>query len=102
MAAQRGWQQPGQCRQHRAVGPTRLRAGDLAPQHHHLVPEDHNLRVLGCLAAAKQDQPAEDPDRDQIHQTDEHKPRSCRNPSALAKPQATNNPKSSEAVQVAG
>ena len=80
-AAQRGRQQPGQCRPHRAVGPVRLRLGDLTAEHHHLVTQHHDLRVLGRLTSAQQAQPAEDPDRDQVQQTDKHKPRSCPNPS---------------------
>ena len=42
-----------------------------------------DLRVLRCLAPAKQDQPAEHPDRDQIQQTRRHEPRSCPSPPNL-------------------
>ena len=45
-AAQCGREQPGQYRQDRPVGPVRLRAGDLTAEHHHLVAQDHDLRVL--------------------------------------------------------
>jgi hypothetical protein len=41
--------------------------------------EHHDFRVLGCLAAAEQRQPAEDPDHDEVEQAKGHKPRSCRN-----------------------
>jgi hypothetical protein len=38
----------------RAVGPVRLRPGDLTPEHRDLMTEHHDLRVLGRLAAAEQ------------------------------------------------
>src|ERR1035441_5061764 len=41
--------------------------------------EHHDLRILGRLAAAQQEQPAEYPDRDQVEEAKRHKPRSCRN-----------------------
>jgi hypothetical protein len=41
--------------------------------------EDHDLRILGRLAAAQQHQPAEDLDHEQVEQAEGHKPRSCRN-----------------------
>src|SRR5262249_60210587 len=50
---------------------------------HPLVAYHQDLRVLGRLATAQQDQPAEDPDCDQIQQTDRHRPRSCRSPPTL-------------------
>jgi hypothetical protein len=78
-ATHRRWQQPGQGCQDRPVGPVRLRQGDLAPEHHHLVAQHHDLRVLGGLVAAQHDQPAEDPDHDQVQETDRHEPRSCPN-----------------------
>src|SRR5436190_22372000 len=46
--------------------------------------EHDDLRILRRLAAAQQDQPAKDPDRDQIQQTNRHEPRSC--PSPLTRP----------------
>ena len=48
-------------------------------EHRDLMTEHHDLGVLGCLAAAEQHQPAEDPDHDQVEQAKGHKPRSCRN-----------------------
>jgi hypothetical protein len=54
VGAQHGWQQPGQRRQHRPVGPVRLRPGDLAPEHRGLMAEHHDLRILGRLAATQQ------------------------------------------------
>ncbi len=77
--AQHGWQQPGQCRQDGAVGPVRLGPGDLTAEHRDFVTENYDLGVLGSLAAAQQHQPAKDPDHDQVEQTKEHEPRSCRN-----------------------
>jgi Resolvase, N terminal domain len=70
---------PGQRRQDRSVGPVQLRPRDLTPQHRDFVAEDHDLRILGTLAAAQQHQPAKDPDHDQVEQAKGHKPRSCRN-----------------------
>jgi hypothetical protein len=61
--------------------PSLAEAEPLAAQHHHFVTQDHDLRVLGRLATAQQDQPAEHPDHDQIQQTDRHEARSCPNPS---------------------
>jgi hypothetical protein len=46
----------------RAVGPVRLRPGDLTPEHRDLMTEHHDLRVLGRLAAAEQHEPAKHPD----------------------------------------
>jgi hypothetical protein len=80
--AQCGWQQPGQGCQDRAAGPVRPGPGDLAAEHHHLMTQDDNLRVLGRLAPAQQAQPSEHADRDQVQQTDRHEPRSCPNPPA--------------------
>jgi hypothetical protein len=61
MAAQHRWQQPGERRQDRPVGPVRFRLRDLTPQHRDLMTEHHDLRILGPLAAAQQQQPAKDP-----------------------------------------
>jgi hypothetical protein len=66
VGTQHGWQQPGQRCQDRPVGPVRLRAGDLSPQHRDLMTEHHDLRILRRLAAAQQHQPAKDPDHDQV------------------------------------
>jgi len=82
-AAQGGRQQPGQYRQDRPVGPIRPRAGDLTAEHHHLVTQDHDLHLLGRLAAPQEGQPPEEPDRDQVQQADRHEPRSCANPPIL-------------------
>jgi hypothetical protein len=79
MDAQHGWKQPGQCCQDDTVGPVGLGPGDLTPEHRDLMTEHHDLGILGCLAAAEQRQPAEDPDRDQVEQAKGHKPRSMRN-----------------------
>ena len=58
-ATQCGRKQPGQCRQDGPVGPVRPRAGDLAAEHHHLVPQDHDFHLLGRLAAPQENQPPE-------------------------------------------
>ena len=99
VGAQHGRQQPGQRRQDRPVGPVRLRPGDLTPEHRDLMTEHHDLRILGRLAAAQQQQPAEDPDHDQVEQAKRHKPRSCPNTAHPAKPQVTASASSSEAVR---
>ena len=78
-SSQRCREQPGQCRQDRPVGPVRLGPGHLAAEHHHLLAQRQDLRVLGRLTAAQQDQPANDPDHDQVQQTERHGPRSCLN-----------------------
>jgi len=59
------------------------RAGNLTAEHHHLVTQDHDLRLLGRLAAPQEGQPPEEPDRDQVQQADRHEPRSCPNPPIL-------------------
>ena len=51
--AQHGWQQPGQRRQDRPVGPVRPGPGDLTPEHRNLMTENHDLRILGGLATAQ-------------------------------------------------
>ena len=61
--------------------------------------EDHDLRILGRLAAAQQHQPAEDLDHEQVEQAEGHKPRSCRNRFHPAKSQVTVPVASSESVQ---
>jgi len=43
------------------------------------VTEHDDLCILGRLAAAQQQQPAENPDRDQVQEAKTHKPRSCLN-----------------------
>jgi hypothetical protein len=73
VAAQSGWQQPGQGGQDRAVGPVRLRPGHLAAENHDLMAQHQDLRILGRLAPAQQDQPAEHADHEQVQQTDRHK-----------------------------
>jgi hypothetical protein len=73
-------QQPGQPCQDGPVGPVHLRAGDLTPQHRHLMTDHHDLRVLRRLATRQQHQPSEDPDHDQIQETKRHEPGSCPNP----------------------
>jgi len=54
VGAQHGWQQPGQRRQDRSVGPVRLRPVDLTPEHGDFMPEDHDRCILGRVAAAQQ------------------------------------------------
>jgi len=58
--AQHGWQVPGQRGQDCPVGPVWLWPGHLTPEHRDLLTGHQDLGVLGRLAAAQQDQPAED------------------------------------------
>ncbi|WP_248960637.1 hypothetical protein [Sphaerisporangium perillae] len=43
---------------------------DLAPEHHHLMPQYENFHFFRSIAAGQQHQPAHNPDEDQIQQTD--------------------------------
>lgn len=52
-AAKRGGQQPGKGCQDHPVGLVRPGPGHLAAQHHHLMPQHTDLRVLRRLAAAQ-------------------------------------------------
>jgi hypothetical protein len=65
VGARHGMQLRGQCRKDGVAGPVRLGPGDLTAEHRDSVPGNHDLRVLGCLAAAGQRQSAEDPYHDQ-------------------------------------
>jgi hypothetical protein len=78
VAAQPGWQQPGQRGQEGPVGPVRPGPGYLAAQAGHFVAEGQDLGVLSRLPAAQQVQPAKDPDDGEIQKSDRHTPRSCR------------------------
>jgi len=66
------WQQSRQGGEHGAVGPVRLRAGDLTSQDSDLMPEHQDLDVLRGVAAGEQRQPAEQPDHEQIGEAEEH------------------------------
>jgi hypothetical protein len=65
-------QQPRQGSEHGTVSPARPRAGDLAPQHRDLVPEDQDLDILDSITPRQQYQPAEHPDHEQVDETDKH------------------------------
>src|SRR5258708_9925861 len=60
--------------------------------------EHYDLRILGRLATAEQQQPAKDPDHDQVKQANRHEPRSCPIHAHPAKLQVTAPATSSEAV----
>jgi hypothetical protein len=75
----------------RTARSARLRPGDLTPQHRHLMPQHHNLSVLGRLAAAQQRESAEHPGHDQVEQTKSHEPRSW--PMCLAGQAAGHSPR---------
>jgi hypothetical protein len=68
-------QHPSQGRDHGAVRPVRLGAGDLAAQDGDLMPQDQDLRVLSSLTSRQERQPVEHPDHEQVGKTDEHERR---------------------------
>ena len=68
-------QQPRQRGDHGAVGPVRLRTGDLTAQDPDLMPQHQNLRVLRGVGPREQRQPAEQPDHEQIDEAKEHERR---------------------------
>ena len=68
-------QQPGQGGEHGAVGPVRLRPGDLAAEDGDLMTEHQDLCVLCAIASREEHQPAEEPDHDQVDEADEHERR---------------------------
>ena len=55
-----------------SVGPVQPGSRVGAAQHGDLVPEHQQLRVLGRWRAAEQDQPAAEPDEDQVEQAEGH------------------------------
>jgi hypothetical protein len=65
-------QRPRQGGDHRPVSPVWFRAGDLAVQDSDLMPEHHDFRVLGTIAAGQERQPAGQPDHEQIGEAKEH------------------------------
>lgn len=67
-----GWQQLGQGGDHCPVGPVQLRPDSLTPQDGDLVPKYQDLRVLRGIAPGEEDQPAEQPDHEQVDKADEH------------------------------
>ena len=67
-----GWQQPGQGGNHGAVGPVQPRPGRLTAQDGDLMPKYQDLRVLRSIAPREEDQPAEQPDHEQVDKADEH------------------------------
>jgi hypothetical protein len=60
---------------HGAVGPVRLRAGDLTAQDRNLVPQHQDLRLFRGVAAREERQPAEQPDYEQVDEAKEHERR---------------------------
>jgi hypothetical protein len=56
-----------------AVGPVRLRAGDLTTQDRNLVPQHQDLHVLRGVAPREEHYPAEQLDHEQIDEAKEHK-----------------------------
>jgi hypothetical protein len=65
-------QEPDQRGEDRAVGPAQAGPGMGAAQHGDLVPQHEQLRVRGRRRAAEQDQPAAEPDEDQVEQAEGH------------------------------
>jgi hypothetical protein len=65
-------EQAGQGGQDRSVWPTQARSGRLTTQHRDFVTQDEDLDILGGGAAGEQSEPAEQPERDQIQQSEQH------------------------------
>ena len=65
-------QEPDQRGEDRPVGPIEPGPRMSAAQHGDLMPQHEQLRVLGGRRPAKQDQPAADPDEDEIEQAQRH------------------------------
>jgi hypothetical protein len=72
MRPQSSRQEPDQRGEDCAVGPIQLGPGVGAAQHGDLVPQYQELSVLGSRRPAEQDQPAADPDEDEVEQADRH------------------------------
>jgi len=68
----RSGQEADQRSEHRAVRPVQPWPRLGAAQHGDLVPQHQQLDVLGRRRAAEQDQPAAQPDEDQVEQANEH------------------------------
>jgi len=60
---------------HGAVGPVRLRAGDLTAQDRDLVPQHQDLRIFRGVATREQRQPAEQPDYEHVDEAKDHERR---------------------------
>src|ERR671921_540857 len=72
-----------------AVGPGRSWPANLTAQHRDLVAQDEDFHVLGGGTASDEHEPAEYPYRDQVQQSEQHSPRSCRDPRGGPKRQVT-------------
>jgi hypothetical protein len=70
--SQAGRQEPGQRRDHGAVGPVRPRPSGLAAQPCDLVAENQDLRVFDGVAPGEQGQPPEESGHEQVDETDDH------------------------------
>jgi hypothetical protein len=56
----------------RPIRPRQARPGHLAAQYGDFVAQDDEFDVLGCATAGKQYKPAEQPERDEIQQSEQH------------------------------
>jgi len=65
-------EQTGQGGQDRSVWPGQTRPGHLTTQHRDFVTQDEDLDILGGGAAGEQSEPAEQPECDQIQQSEQH------------------------------
>jgi hypothetical protein len=68
-------QQSRQRGNHGAVGPVRLRAGDLTAKDRNFVAQRQDLRVLRGVAPREERQPAEHADHEQVDEAKEHERR---------------------------
>jgi len=65
-------QQSCQCSEHTAVGPIRLRAGDLTSQYRDLMPQHQNLQILRAATTAEQREPGEHARHGEVYEAEEH------------------------------
>lgn len=77
MRAQLARQKPGQSRQHRPVGPGRLRAPNLTTQNLDLMPEREYLGVVRRVVAGKERKPGEDLEDELVDQFHDHGHQAC-------------------------
>jgi len=68
-------QQSCQRSEHTAIGPVRLRAGDLAPEYRDLMPQHQDLQVFRGIAAGEQRKPRKRAGHGEAYEAEEHERR---------------------------
>jgi len=89
MAPTLGRQQPGQRREHDAVGPGGTWPGDRAAQDRDLVPKHEDLGVLGGLSAGEHYEPADELMEDQVEESERHDGDPCGPPPLMRSRRST-------------